>query len=163
MAESKKILNDSDKEAFLKEIEGSILFEFQQLHNTIFRVANKMIEESSVPIKIEQLPVLMCLYFYKNQTQQSISTLINRDKSSVFRTTKALEKKGLLSFKKDEHDARRKQIKLTETGKFVALQIGTLIKKIEKEIGEALSQQPKEKFLEELRNAAKKIDQLPNS
>ncbi|HLR36656.1 MAG TPA: MarR family transcriptional regulator [Chitinophagaceae bacterium] len=163
MVESKKNLNEPDKEAFLKEIEGSILFEFQQLYNTIFRVANKMIEDSSVPIRIEQLPVLMCLYFYENQTQQSISTLINRDKSSVFRTTKALEKKGLLSFKKDEHDARRKQIELTETGKFVALQIGTLIKKIEKEIGEALSQQPKEKFLGELRNAAKKIDRLPNS
>ncbi len=160
MKKEKYSLNEEMKEELLKELEGSIIFQFHQLHNAIFRVANKMIEASSVPLKMEQIPVIMTLYFFKTKSQQSLADQVNRDKSSIFRTAAALEKKGLLKFKKDPNDARKKILELTDTGKFVAKQIGELISKIEKEIGEALSNRPKEEFLKELQNAAKKIDYM---
>ncbi|HET8573488.1 MAG TPA: MarR family transcriptional regulator [Edaphocola sp.] len=141
----------------------SLIFQFHHIHNIMFRVANKMINASAVPVKMEQLPVLMTLFYFKAQSQQSVANHINRDKSSVLRTAQALEKKGLLAFTKDEKDARRKVLALTETGKFVAIQVEDLVRDIEKEIGAALSDRPKSELLEILKQSAAKLEDLANS
>jgi len=167
---TKKIVNKACSEScelleekLLEKKSQSLIFQFHYIHNIMFRVANKMINASSVPIKMEQLPVLMTLFYFNEQSQQLVADRVNRDKSSVLRTAQALEKKGLLAFKKDEQDARRKVLALTETGKFVAIQVEDLIRDIEKEIGAALSDRPKNEILEILKQSAEKLESLANS
>lgn len=151
------------EEKLIEKKNQSLIFQFHHIHNIMFRVANKMINASAVPVKMEQLPVLMTLFYFKEQSQQSVANHINRDKSSVLRTAQALEKKGLLAFKKDEEDARRKVLALTETGKFVAIQVEDLVGDIEKEIGAALSDRPKNELLKILKQSAGKLEDLANS
>lgn len=163
MKKEKEACCEALEEDLLHKKEDSLIFQFHQLHNTMFRAANKKIESSSVPIKMEQLPVLMTLYYFKEQPQQSLADLINRDKSSVLRTARALEKRGLLTYKKDKTDARRKVLTLTETGVFVAIKVEGLVKEIENGIGEALSDRPKKEILELLKKATKRLEILTNS
>lgn len=151
------------EEKLIEKKNQSLIFQFHHIHNIMFRVANKMINASAVPIKMEQLPVLMTLFYFKEQSQQSVANHISRDKSSVLRTAQALEKKGLLAFTKDEQDARRKVLALTETGKFVAIQVEDLIRDIEKEIAAALSDRPKKELLGILKQSADRLENLANS
>lgn len=147
----------------LRKKNDSLIFHFHHIHNVIFRLANKMIEASSVPVKIEQLPVLMTLYWLKEQSQQQVADHVNRDKSSVLRTVLALEKKGLVINKKDEKDGRKKVLTLTETGKFVAIQVNDLIDVVESKIIKALTDRPQEEFLESLKEATKRLEIVADS
>lgn len=156
-SEKNPCCSESGKDFFEKRNE-SLIFQFHHIHSTIFRIANKMINASSVPIKMEQLPVLMTLYWLKEQSQQEVANQVHRDKSSVLRTVLALEKKRLVFNKKDDSDNRRKVLALTDTGKFVALQIIDLIKKVEDEIAIALTDRPKSEFLELLKKASEKLE-----
>ena len=122
---------------FFDKKDESLIFQFHHIHNAMFRVANKIINASSVPVKMEQLPVMMTLYWFKKQSQQQVADHLNRDKSSVLRTVKVLEKKGLVANKRDRVDGRRKVLTLTETGLFVATQVVGLIEEIENEIAGA--------------------------
>lgn len=148
---------------FFEKRNESMMFQFHQIHNAMFRIANQKITNSSVPVKMEQLPVFMTLFWLKEQSQQEIADHVHRDKSSVLRTVTALEKKGLVMNKKDHSDGRRKVLMLTETGKFVAGQIINLITEIETEIAGALTDRPKPEFLEILKKASQKLDLLANS
>lgn len=150
-------------EEFFDKKNESLIFQFHHLHNAMFRIANKKINASSIPIKMEQLPVLMTLYWLKEQSQQEVANHINRDKSSVLRTVLALEKKGLVMNKKDGTDKRRKVLALTDIGKFVAIQIIDLITEIENEIANALSERPKSELLDSLKKAGEQLDLLANS
>lgn len=164
---TKKVDNGASCEAIRKEFfekkEESLIFQFHHIHNAMFRIANKKINASSVPVKMEQLPVLMTLYWLKEQSQQQVANHVNRDKSSVLRTVLALEKKGLIANKKDDSDNRRKVLTLTETGKFVAIQIVDLIKEIENEIVAAMTERPKSEFLDLLKKAGDKLELLAGS
>jgi DNA-binding MarR family transcriptional regulator len=151
------------RKEFFEKKDESLIFQFHHIHNAMFRIANKKINASSVPVKMEQLPVLMTLYWLKEQSQQQVADHINRDKSSVLRTVLALEKKGLIVNKKDDLDNRRKVLTLTDTGKFVAIQIVDLIKEIEIEIVAALTERPKSEFVAYLKKAGDKLDLLADS
>lgn len=142
---------------------GSLIFSFHQINKAMFRLANKTIDASSLPIKMQQLPVFMTLYYFKEQSQQEIANRIHRDKSSVLRTASALEKKGLLTYKKDNTDKRKKLLTLTEVGNFVALQIIDLITEIEDKIATALTDRPKEELIEMLEIVSEKLELLTNS
>lgn len=148
---------------FFEKRNESMMFQFHHIHNIMFRIANQKITNSSVPVKMEQLPVFMTLYWLKEQSQKEIADHVHRDKSSVLRTISALEKKGLVINKKDNSDGRRKVLMLTETGQFVAGQIVDLITEIENEIAGALTDRPKAEFLEFLKKASQKLELLATS
>src|SRR5699024_7896481 len=103
------------------------------------------------------------LYWLQNQSQQEVADKVNRDKSSVMRTIRTLEHKKLVKTKKDPKDSRRKIISLTETGQFVSMQIVDIITNVENEIAEVISDRPKEEFLELLKQATKKLEDLAKS
>lgn len=159
----KEVSCEAINQEFFERKNESLIFQFHHIHNAMFRIANKMINASSVPVKMEQLPVLMTLYWLKEQSQQQVANRISRDKSSVLRTVSALEKKGLITNKKDIRDGRRKVLTLTDTGNFVALQIIDLIREIENQITGALTDRPKNEVLGLLKKAAEKLESLADS
>lgn len=148
---------------FINRINDSLLFHMRQLHQVIFRIANQRIEEYSIPIKMEQMPILMSLYVLGDLSLQELADKIKRDKSSVSRTSSLLYEKGLIKYKKDEADARKKLLSLTNTGKFVALQIEDSVKEIEEEISNVLTNGPKSEFIQILKSATEKLEKLTNS
>jgi len=78
-------------ESFFSEMKDTLIFQMHRIHCVMFRVANRLIEEASVPVKMEQLPILMCIHSCGCISQQEIADMVHRDKSSVQRTVVVLE------------------------------------------------------------------------
>jgi MarR family transcriptional regulator, transcriptional regulator for hemolysin len=78
--------------------------------------ANKMFSKEGVHIQVEQIPVLMVLFYGGPHSQQDIADELERDKSSVLRTVASLVASGFLKVEPDGQDKRKKLVNLTDTG-----------------------------------------------
>ena len=147
---------------FFSEMNDTLIFQMHRIHSIMFRVANSLIHEASVPVKMEQLPILMCIYNCGSVSQQEVADIVHRDKSSVQRTVVVLEKKGLITITQDKKDKRRNILRTTETGSFVALQIKDIIKKVEEEIFSAFNSEDKVNTINTIKETADKLELLQN-
>ena len=147
-------------EGFFSEMKDTLVFQMHRIHCVMFRVANQLIEEASVPIKMEQLPILMCIHGSGCVSQQEIADIVHRDKSSVQRTVIVLEKKGLITIAPDKNDKRKNNLRTTKTGTFVALQIKDIMHKVEEEIFSAFDSQDKLNTINTIKETADKLEQI---
>lgn len=143
---------------FFSEMKDSLLFQMHRIHGIMFRVANGLIQKAAVPVKIEQLPVLMTVFDFRKLSQQEVADIINRDKSSVQRTVVALQKKGLVRVSPDEKDKRKNMLTTTETGAFVATQIRDIMKRVEEEIFEAFESKDRQNTINVIKTTADKLE-----
>lgn len=147
-------------EGFFSEMKDTLIFQMHRIHCVMFRVANRLIEEVSIPVKMEQLPILMCIHSSGCISQQEIADIVHRDKSSVQRTVVVLEKKGLISITPDKNDKRKNNLRTTKTGTFVALQIKDIMQKVETEIFSAFNSEDKLNTIHTIKETADKLEQL---
>lgn len=147
---------------FFSEMNDTLIFQMHRIHSVMFRVANSLIQEASVPVKMEQLPILMCIYNCGSVSQQEVADIVHRDKSSVQRTVVVLEKKGLITITQDKKDKRRNILRTTDTGNFVALQIKDIVKKVEEEIFSAFNSEDKVNTINTIKETADKLELLQN-
>ena len=145
---------------FFAEMNDTLIFQMHRIHSVMFRVANGLIQEASVPVKMEQLPILMCIYNCGNVSQQEVADIVHRDKSSVQRTVVTLEKKGLVSVGQDKTDKRKNILRTTETGTFVAQQIKDIVRKVEEEIFSAFKSEDKLNTINTIKETADKLELL---
>ena len=136
----------------------TLIFQMHRIHSVMFRVANGLIQEASVPVKMEQLPILMCIYNCGNVSQQEVADIVHRDKSSVQRTVVTLEKKGLISVSQNKTDKRKNILRTTETGTFVAQQIKDIVRKVEEEIFSAFKSEDKLNTINTIKETADKLE-----
>ncbi len=129
-----KIDKKVEETCFFSELKDTLFFQMHRIHTIIFRVANRKIKEASVPVKMEQLPILMFVHLRGPISQQEIANALQRDKSSIQRTINALLKKGLIQVGKDPNDKRKKIVGVSTTGSFVSSQIKGIIRKVEEEM-----------------------------
>jgi DNA-binding MarR family transcriptional regulator len=145
---------------FFAEMNDTLIFQMHRIHSVMFRVANGLIQEASVPVKMEQLPILMCIYNCGNVSQQEVADIVHRDKSSVQRTVVTLEKKGLVSVGQDKTDKRKNILRTTETGTFVAQQIKDIVRRVEEEIFSAFKSEDKLNTINTIKETADKLELL---
>jgi len=145
---------------FFSEMTDTLIFQMHRIHRVMFRVANSKIQEASVPVKMEQLPILICIYNCGNVSQQEVADLVHRDKSSVQRTVVALEKKGLITVAQDKTDKRKNILRTTETGTFVAQQIKDIVRKVEEEIFSAFKSEDRLNTINSIKETADKLELL---
>jgi DNA-binding MarR family transcriptional regulator len=100
--------------------------ELVTLQAATYKMLKIFIRQEKIPLKVEQLPVIMCIYDHGILCQQEIADAVFRDKSSVQRTVAKLEYQGLVEIRKNM-DKRKKSIVLSETGKAVAQKIVSFI------------------------------------
>ncbi len=142
------------------EMRDTLLFQMHRVHSVMFRVANTLIHEAAVPVKIEQLPVLMTVYDTGKVSQQEVADITSRDKSSIQRTITALKKKGLVQVSGDDSDKRKNILQTTDTGSFIAQQIKNIMKKIEDEIFTAFSSEDRLQTINTIKATADKLESL---
>lgn len=111
---------------------GILMFKFKDLHKLMYNKANKLFCKEGMPLSVEQLPVLMVLFYRGTMSQQEIADLLERDKSSVLRSIKSLQTKNLISVAQDPFDKRKKMIKLTDEGHTIGVSINKKIVEIDK-------------------------------
>jgi len=156
----KQLTELPDWDKLFAEMKDTLLFQMHRIHTVMFRVANKIIHEESVPAKMEQLPVLICIYNCEKLSQQEVADITHRDKSSVQRTVVALEKKGLIRIEQDEKDKRKNILKTTEAGDFVAAQLKGIMRKAENELFKSFRQNDKTEMIESMKEVADKLEHL---
>lgn len=100
----------------------SLIIELFTLQAATYGIMKIFIRQEQIPLKIEQLPVIMCIYDHGILCQQEIANVVFRDKSSVQRTVAKLAYQGLVEFRRNR-DKRKKSLVLSETGKAVAQKI----------------------------------------
>lgn len=144
--------------SFFAELTDTLIFQMHRIHCVMFRVANGLIHEASVPVKMEQLPILMCIYNCGSVSQQEVADMVHRDKSSVQRTVVALSKKGLITINQDKIDKRKNIVRTTETGTFVAQQIKDIVRKVEEQIFSAFKSEDRLNTISSIKETADKLE-----
>ncbi|WP_345955391.1 MarR family transcriptional regulator [Mucilaginibacter sp. PAMB04168] len=100
-----------------------LLFKIFNIHKIICNKANKSFSNEGMNLQVEQIPVLMVIYYNGPQSQQEIAHELVRDKSSILRTVSFLETAGYVLAEPDAHDKRKKFINLTPKGLQLAKKI----------------------------------------
>ncbi len=130
-----------------KEIEkDNILFKVVDLHKTAQNKANKLFTQDGIEVPIDQLPVLMVLYYAGEMSQQDIADRLLRDKSSILRSIASLETKGFVHIKSDDADKRKKIIALTESAEAEAAKIANELTNLDKTLFSCLTKKEREDF-----------------
>jgi len=97
------------------KLKDSIGFKINITANLLNNVFNQQLQ--SHDIAIEQRATLDIINSEENITQSKIAEILGKDKTTISRTLKTLEKKGFI--KKEELDKRTYLIKLTRDGEEV--------------------------------------------
>lgn len=140
------------------QLPNSILFHFGMVNKALFNRANKLISKGGFPIQLEQLPVVLALYYEGDQSQQEIANTCERDKSSVQRSISSLVKHEIVQVAQDPHDKRRNIVHLTAKGKSIAKEIELEIIRIEDKLFGQLSEAEKNAFIAQLSHIHAVID-----
>ncbi|UEG52418.1 MarR family transcriptional regulator [Mucilaginibacter daejeonensis] len=100
-----------------------LLFKIFHIYKVIGNKSNKRFSKEGMNIQVEQIPVLMVLFYEGPHSQQDIADELERDKSSVLRTVASLVAAGFLKVQPDTVDKRKKLVNLTEAGQKLAKQL----------------------------------------
>lgn len=94
-------------------------FVSQALRNNI----TKRFNDNGFDITFAQWPMLVTLWHFEDLSQNAVSKMMQRDKTSVARMLSGMEKHSLISRKIDPNDRRNKLINLTDKGKELVSQL----------------------------------------
>lgn len=108
---------------------NGIIFKIGALHHRILRDCNKLFREKEFVLEMDQVPVVLSLYYSGAASQQEICARLQRNKASVNRTISFLYDKNLVSVTQDIIDKRKTVIALTPAGKKVAAQAHAMLEK----------------------------------
>ena len=116
------------------------------LYHKIHRQCDKIFREQGFPLEMDQIPVLMKLYYSGAASQREIGSELLRDKASVNRTITLLAKNEFAKVLKDATDKRKTNVELTETGKKLAAQAHLLLKNFDESLAATLTKDERTLF-----------------
>jgi DNA-binding MarR family transcriptional regulator len=128
------------------ELKKSIGYKLNQTVNYLNNSFNQVLNKHE--IAIEQRATLEIIKYEKNVNQTMIAQILGKDKTTISRTLKTLEKKGYIS--KNEMDKRTNLIKLTPSGEEVFQKSFNDVKNFRAKIASNLSQEEIEQLFKTL-------------
>jgi len=131
------------------KLKKSIGFKINITANLLNTAFNSQLQQHD--IAIEQRATLEIIESEKDVTQTKIAQILGKDKTTISRTLKTLEKKGLI--KKEELNKRTYLIKLTNQGKEVLNLSLDTVQNFRNKIASKLSQ----KEIDDLFNSLDKV------
>jgi DNA-binding MarR family transcriptional regulator len=112
----------------------------------ILKECDKLFREKDFPFEMDQVQVVIVLYFSKGLSQQEIGIQLQRDKASVNRTVTLFSKKGLVKIVPDKEYRRKTMVELTARGKDLAKQTIEILIKYEHSLASALTEEEYRQF-----------------
>lgn len=131
------------------KLKNSIGFKINITANLLNTAFNSQLQQHD--IAIEQRATLEIIESEKDVTQTKIAQILGKDKTTISRTLKTLENKGLI--KKEELNKRTYLIKLTKQGKEILNLSFDTVQNFRNKIASKLS----EKEIDELFNSLDKV------
>src|SRR5438445_728638 len=99
-----------------------LLRQVSGLYKQMYRECDRIFRELNFPLEMDQIPVLMMIYYQGGASQQEISVSLQRDKASVNRTVALLVREDIAIVIQDAVDRRKTRVELTASGKNLAKQ-----------------------------------------
>ena len=124
----------------------SLVAQIGALYNRIYKECDKIFSGHNFPLQMDQIPVLMVLYYSGGASQKTISTDLGRDKASINRTISVLLKKDLVKVIPDTVDKRKTHVKLTASGESVAKQADAIVGRFDAVLSSELTKQERKEF-----------------
>lgn len=116
------------------------------LYHGIQRECSRVFKENGFPLEMDQIPVLLMLYYKEGASQQEICLNLQRDKASVNRTVSFLLKKDMVKVHRHAANKRKTCVELTAAGEKLAAQANVIIEKLDAFLSSALTEKEKEQF-----------------
>lgn len=124
----------------------SLVAQIGALYNRIFKECGKIFQEHGFPLEMDQVPVLMMLYYSGGASQKAAGASLGRDKASINRTVSFLLKKGLVKVIQDTVDKRKTCVELTTSGENLAKQANTILEKFDAVLSAELTEEQRKNF-----------------
>jgi len=105
----------------------SLVAQIGSLYLRIYKECDKIFRVHNFPLEMDQIPVLMTIYYEGGASQKVIGTNLGRDKASINRTISVLLKKDIVMVIPDTIDKRKTHVALTANGKKLALQADAIL------------------------------------
>jgi DNA-binding MarR family transcriptional regulator len=127
----------------LQNTNNLVLFHLGSFVKTLNKNANHLLRKDGFALKLEQLPVIMAVFYQGIMCQQELADALDRDKSSVQRTIVFLLKHDLVKISGDKQDKRRNLVTLTETGSLLAQKLHNRLIRLEQVLFSHLREEDK--------------------
>ncbi|GAA3987108.1 MarR family winged helix-turn-helix transcriptional regulator [Mucilaginibacter dorajii] len=105
----------------------SLVAQIGALYHRLYKESDKLFREHDFPLQMDQVPVLMVLYYAGGASQKDVGTALGRDKASINRTISVLLKKDFVKVIPDAVDKRKTHVELTASGQKLAKQADAIL------------------------------------
>ncbi len=127
-------------------IPPSLVAQIGALYHRMHKECDQIFREHNFPLQMDQIPVLMVLYYSGGMSQKDAGTALGRDKASINRTISVLLKKGLVRVIQDVFDKRKTRVELTVSGESLAVQADVILGTFDAVLSSALTEKERKEF-----------------
>jgi len=116
-----------------------LLSQIGVLYRTVRKTAGSLFRKQDFPLDVDQIPVLLVLYYTNGACQQAMGASLQRDNASINRTVAFLVKNGYATVEPDPENGRKTIVKTTAEGTKFARQADRIISQYNNALSSALS------------------------
>jgi len=124
----------------------SLVAQIGALYHRIYKECDKIFRGHDFPLQMDQVPVLMTLYYSGGASQKTIGTDLGRDKGSVNRTISVLLKNDFVRVIQDTVDKRKTHVELTASGEILAKQADAILARFDAVLSSELTGEERKEF-----------------
>lgn len=124
----------------------SLVAQIGALYHRIYKEGDKIFREHNFPLQMDQIPVLLSIYYLGGSSQKVIGTNLGRDKASINRTISILLKKDVVKIIPDTMDKRKTYVELTANGEKMAKQANAILGRLDAVLSSELTEEERKKF-----------------
>ena len=116
------------------------------LYKNIYKECDKIFRNIDFPLEMDQVPVLMMLYYNGSASQQEMCAELRRDKASVNRTVAFMARENMAIVIQDTVDKRKTRVELTAAGKTLAKEADAVITHYDEGLTKGFSPEEKQQL-----------------
>jgi DNA-binding MarR family transcriptional regulator len=124
----------------------SLVAQIGALYHRIYKECDKIFRGHNFPLQMDQIPVLMSLYYSGGDSQKATGAALGRDKASINRTISVLLKKGFVRVIQDTVDKRKTRVELTASGESLAKQANIILERFDAVLSLELIDEERKQF-----------------
>jgi DNA-binding MarR family transcriptional regulator len=124
----------------------SMVAQIGHLYHRIYKECDKIFRGHDFPLQMDQIPVLMSLYYSGGASQKDTGIGLGRDKASVNRTISVLLKNDIVRVIQDAVDKRKTYVELTTSGEKLAKQADAILARFDAVLSSELTIEERKEF-----------------
>jgi len=116
-----------------------LLSQIGVLYRTVRKNGGSLFRKQDFPLDLDQIPVLLVIYYTNGACQQAMGASLQRDNASINRTVAFLVKNGYATVETDQENKRKTIVRPTTEGTKLARQANQIISQYNISLSSTLS------------------------